>query len=157
MASHGVVFAPLLPRNFPTVSIVSPSMTKRLTIPEVAKALGISIKSVRRRIEKQELEAEKVNGKWIVDISDQLRENSGQDSDQSELIDTLRDEIKHLRELLERRDLQNDSMSQQIDHLSQLLAVAHKSLQQVTEKYQFLEDKRRSSLWQRLKTTFAGA
>lgn len=132
-------------------------MTKRLTILEVAKALGISIKSVRRRIEKQELKAEKVNGKWIVDISDQLRENSGQDSDQSELIDTLRDEIKHLRELLERRDLQNDSMSQQIDHLSQLLAVAHKSLQQVTEKYQLLEDKRRSSFWQKLKAQFSSA
>ena len=132
-------------------------MTKRLTIPEVAKALGISIKSVRRRIEKQELEAEKVNGKWIVDISDQLRENSGQDSDQSELIDTLRDEIKHLRELLERRDLQNDSMSQQIDHLSQLLAVAHRSLQQVTEKFQLLEDRRRFSFWQKLKAQFSGA
>lgn len=145
-------------------------MTTKLTIKEASEALGISIKTVRRRIANGELKAEKIGNKWLVDISDQLRANKGQVDDQSELI-SLRHEIKHqqellartdseatyLRDQLDRRDRQLESMSQQIDHLSQLLAVAHKSLQQVTEKYQLLEDKRRSSFWQKLKAQFSGA
>jgi len=44
-----------------------------------------------------------------------------------------------------------------LSKVQQLLAVAHKSLQQVTEKYQLLEDKRRFSFWQKLKAQFSGA
>ena len=137
-------------------------MTTKLTIAETAEALCISIKTVRRRIANKELKAEKVGNKWFVDISDQLRANEGQVDDQ--LLNSLRDEVKHyqgllakadsevtyLRDQLERSDRQTESMSQQIDRLSQLLAVTHKSLQTVSEKYQLLEDKSRQTWWQKL-------
>jgi hypothetical protein len=67
-------------------------------------------------------------------------------------VEYLRNEIRHLRELLERRD-------EEIDRLTQLLGLAQKSIDRLTEQNQLLlEDiRRRSSFWQKLKTRFVGA
>ena len=59
--------------------------------------------------------------------------------------------MKQLQELLVNRDEQIESMNQQIERLSQLLAVSHRSLQQVTDQSQLLiADNRKSSFWKRL-------
>ena len=39
---------------------------------------------------------------------------------------------------------------EQLDHQSQLLAVAHKSLQQVSEQYQLVTDNRKRAFWKRI-------
>ena len=126
-----------------------------VTATEASKKLNVSSQTVKRWIREGKLKGHKSEGRWYVQTDDPTFDQHMVNNNGSS-VEHLRDEIKHLRELLERRDLQNDSMSQQIDHLSQLLAVAHKSLQQVTEKFQLLEDRRRFSFWQRFRSIFAG-
>ena len=66
-------------------------------------------------------------------------------------LEHLQDKTRHLQELLDNRDNQIESMTQHIEHLSQLLAVAHRSLQQVTDQHNLLiEDNRKRSFWKRL-------
>ena len=142
-----------------------------MTTGQAADHFGVSIKTIQRWAAAGKLKADRIDGRWFISLNGNDNDTNKPDNDTDkldndtdktdegglrELLARADSEISHLRELLERRDLQNDSMSQQIDHLSQLLAVAHKSLQQVTEKYQLLEDRRRFSLWQRFRSIFAG-
>lgn len=120
------------------------------TATEASKKLNVSSQTVKRWIQEGKLNGHKENGRWYVQTDDPTFDQHLVNANCSS-VDHLRDEIRHLRELLERRDRQIESMSQQIDHLSQLLAVSHKSLQQVTDQYHFLiEDHRKPSFWKRL-------
>ena len=66
-------------------------------------------------------------------------------------LEQLQAETRHLRQLLDNRDSQIESMTQHIERLSQLLAISHRSLQQVADQVQLLiEDNRKPSFWNRL-------
>ena len=129
-------------------------MDTKLTVNQVAQRLSLSPKSVKRWIKGGKLNGEKVNGKWYVQADRTFEHYLNAGSLQMEVqlaIDQLKGETKHLRESLVNRDSQIESMNQQIERLSQLLAVSHRSLQQVTDQSQLLtEENRKPSFWKRL-------
>ena len=81
------------------------------------------------------------------------------DSDDDNIFN-YKDEIKKLFDLLEGKDMQitslthqNESLSQQLDRLSQLLLISHKSIQDLTSQNQLLIEttqQKKPSFWQRL-------
>ena len=128
-------------------------MDAKLTVYQAAQQLNLSSKSVKRWLKRGKLNGEMVNGKWYVQadrtFEHYLKTNVQMDTQLA--FEQLQDETRHLRELLANRDTQIESMNQHIERLSQLLAVSHKSLQQVTDQSQLLiEDNRKPSFWKRL-------
>ena len=128
-------------------------MDTQLTINQAARKLNLSSKNVRRWLKSGKLNGEKVDGKWHVQ-ADAIFEyylNPNGQMDAKLALEQSQDETRHLRELLDNRDNQIESMTQHIERLSQLLAVSHKSLEQVTDQVQLLiEDNRKPSFWRRL-------
>ena len=128
-------------------------MDTRLTVNQAAQRLNLSPKSVKRWIKGGKLNGEKVNGKWYVQDDSTFGHylNANVQMDTQLALEQLQDETRYLRELLANRDTQIESMNQHIERLSQLLAVSHRSLQQVTDQSQLLtEDNRKPSFWKRL-------
>ena len=128
-------------------------MDAKLTVYQAAQQLNLSSKSVKRWLKRGKLNGEMVNGKWYVQtdrtFEHYLKTNVQMDTQLA--LEQLQDETRHLRELLANRDTQIESMNQHIERLSQLLAVSHRSLQQVTDQSQLLiEDNRKPSFWKRL-------
>ena len=128
-------------------------MDTKLTVNQAAQRLNLSSKSVKRWLKRGKLNGEKVDGRWYV----QADSTFGHYLNPNALMDTqlafeqLQDEARHLRELLDNRDNQIESMTQHIERLSQLLAVSHRSLQQITDQHHLLiEDNRKPSFWKRL-------
>ena len=128
-------------------------MDTQLTVNQAARKLNLSSKSVRRWLKSGKLNGEKVDGKWYVqaDATFEYYLNPHGQMDAKLALEQLQDETRHLRELLDNRDSQIESMNQHIERLSQLLAVSHRSLQQITDQHHLLiEDKRKPSFWKRL-------
>ncbi len=128
-------------------------MDAKLKVNQAAQKLNLSSKSVKRWLKRGKLNGEKVDGKWYVQ-ADAIFEhylNPNAHMDTQLALEHLQDKTRHLQELLDNRDSQIESMTQHIEHLSQLLAVAHRSLQQVTDQHNLLiEDNRKPSFWKRL-------
>ena len=128
-------------------------MDTKLTVNQAAQRLNLSPKSVKRWLKVGKLNGEKINGKWHVqaDSTFEYYLNANAQMEAQLALEQLQAEARHLRELLDNRDTQIESMYQHIERLSQLLAVSHRSLQQVTDQYQLLiEDNRKPSFWKRL-------
>ncbi len=129
-------------------------MDTKLTINQAAQTLNLSSKSVKRWLKGGKLNGEKVDGKWYVQADSTFAGylNPNPQMDTQLAFEQLKDETRHLRELLANRDSQIESMNQHIEHLSQLLAVAHRSLQQVTNQqhHPLVADNRKPSFWKRL-------
>lgn len=128
-------------------------MDTKLTVNQAAQQLNLSSKSVKHWLKRGKLNGEKVDGKWHVQ-ADRIFEhylNPNPQMDARLALEQVQDEARHLREVLDNRDSQIESMTQHIERLSQLLAVSHRSLQQVTDQHQLLiEDNRKPSFWKRL-------
>ena len=128
-------------------------MEAKLTINQAAQQLNLSSKNVRRWLKTGKLNGEKVDGKWYVQADSTFAHylNPNVQMETQLALEQLQDETRHLRALLDNRDNQIESMNQHVERLSQLLAVSHKSLQQVTDQVQLLvEDNRKPSFWKRL-------
>ena len=128
-------------------------MEAKLTVNQAAQQLNLSSKSVKHWLKGGKLNGEKVDGKWYVQTDTTFEHylNANVQMDTQLALEQLQDETRHLRELLDNRDSQIESMNQHIERLSQLLAISHRSLQQITNQYHLLiEDKRKPSFWKRL-------
>ena len=128
-------------------------MDTKLTVNQAARKLNLSSKNVRRWLKSGKLNGEKVDGKWYVQVDSTFEHylNPNVQMDTQLALEHLQDETRHLRELLANRDNQIEAMNQHIERLSQLLAVSHRSIQQVTDQVQLLiEDNRKPSFWKRL-------
>jgi len=125
-------------------------MSTQVSISDASNILGVSTKTIRRWIENGKLKAEKENGRWMVDIDDQDDVQVVYPNVQVELIETLKQQIEDLKLEIETKNQQIERQGEQIDHMTQLLAVAQKSIQQITEQNQLmLEDKQRKRFWRR--------
>ena len=128
-------------------------MDTKLTVNQAARKLNLSSKNVRRWLKSGKLNGENVDGKWYVQADSTFEHylNPNVHMDTQLALEQLQDETRHLRALLANRDSQIESMNQHIERLSQLLAVSHRSLQQVTDQVQLLiEDNQKPSFWKRL-------
>ena len=128
-------------------------MEAKLTVNQAAQQLNLSSKSIKHWLKRGKLNGEKVDGKWYVQVDTTFEHylNPNVQMDTQLALEQLQDETRHLRELLANRDNQIESMNQHVERLSQLLAISHRSLQQVTDEVQLLvEDNRKPSFWKRL-------
>ncbi len=83
---------------------------RRLTVPEAAAALGVTVDAVRGRIRRGKLEAEHDKGAvyvWIdapeeADSRGPSSTSQGLSADQSERVEDLREQVAYLREQLDR-------------------------------------------------------
>lgn len=128
-------------------------MDTKLTVNQAAQQLNLSSKSVKRWLKVGKLNGEKVDGKWRVQVDRTFEHylNPNPQMDARLALEQVQEEARHLREVLDNRDSQIESMTQHIERLSQLLAVSHRSLQQITDQHQLLiEDNRKPSFWRRL-------
>ena len=128
-------------------------MEAKLTVNQASQQLNLSSKSVKHWLKGGKLNGEKVDGKWYVQADSTFEHylNPNTQMDIQLALEQLQDETRHLRALLDNRDSQIESMNQHIERLSQLLAISHRSLQQITDQSQLLiEDNRKPSFWKRL-------
>ncbi len=111
-----------------------------MTASQAAQRFNVSSQTIRRFLQSGKLTGYKVNGQWVVEVSF-IHHATDVPHD---VTPVLHSEIKHLRELLFRR-------SDEVGHLTQLLAVAQKTIQQLTEQnHLLLEDQRQPPFWKRL-------
>ena len=132
------------------------NMTKRLTIKEAITYLRLSEKTIRRHIKSGQLNAEKQGNQWFILVNDDPNHGHGGQKqgqtdydngqpDQPALIGQLQSENQHLRE--------------QVDHLTQVVAMSQKNIGALTEQLddsrQMIEDMRqRRTVWQRIRGVF---
>jgi len=146
-------------------------MDTKLSVNHAAQKLDISPQSVKRWINQNKLNGEKFNGKWYVIPDEKYQSHLNTDdihldtnmiqldTNNQSYIQHLESEIGHLRDQLERRDTQTESQAQQIDHLTQVVAMSQKNIgaltEQLSDSRQLIEDMRqRKTVWQRLKAVF---
>ena len=83
---------------------------RRVTTREAAEALGISVEAVRKRIERDQLEHERVDNRVYVYL-DEDRTKSGLDVEgegAGALVESLQDQVSYLREQLAEERRAND-------------------------------------------------
>ena len=83
---------------------------RRVTTREAAEALGISVEAVRKRIERDQLEHERVDNRVYVYL-DEDRTESGPDVEgegAGALVESLQDQVSYLREQLAEERRAND-------------------------------------------------
>lgn len=81
---------------------------RRLTVPEAADVLGITVEAVRGRIKRGKLENVKDDGTVYVLLPiDQTRPDDDRTSDQSRLVEVLEGQVEDLRARLDREQEAN--------------------------------------------------
>ena len=114
-------------------------MKEWVTISEAAHYLGITERAVRYRIDKGNLES-KIDGEKRLVLVEISSENSSEEL-LKELVQEKDSQIEQLKGQLSEKD-------DQISELHQLLAIAQKNIQSVTEQNQLLlEDLRPKQRW----------
>ena len=124
-------------------------MKKWLPISEAASKLEISDRALYYRIEKGKVESKIEDGNRFVrvDVSENISESASETVSEA------------FQKLFEEKDARIQQLESQVEKLFSLLAISEKNVANLSNQNQLLlEDTRRKpSLWQRLKTTFAGA
>lgn len=114
-----------------------------MSIQDAQKHFQVSEKTIRRWIKQGKVSAELRDGRYLVSVTG----HNDQTVDQTALKKQLRQTNAYLRSELARRD-------EQIDHLTQLLAMQTKTTAALTERLQASQDMRRWNLWKRLRRRF---
>ena len=125
--------------------------TQHLTINEYSQQFKVSPNTIRRHINNKKLEAEKIDGKWLIKVTQEITQEITQDVTQK---------------LLDEKDKHIEILNQQTHNLQQLLDDANEArtrsdtiimqLTQQLERSQLqLEDLRETkTLWQRVRSVF---
>jgi hypothetical protein len=85
--------------------------SNRVSVPDAAAALGVTVDAIRKRIQRDTIahERDEAGRVWVILDTDQDTASKVQDADQDttardELVDELRDQVLFLREELARKD-----------------------------------------------------
>ena len=129
--------------------------TQHLTINEYSQQFKVSPNTIRRHINNKKLEAEKIDGKWLIKVTQEITQEVTQEVNQ---------EVN--QKLLDEKDKHIEILNQQTHNLQQLLDDANEArtrsdtiimqLTQQLERTQLqLEDLRETkTLWQRVRSVF---
>ena len=125
--------------------------TQHLTINEYSQQFKVSPNTIRRHINNKKLEAEKIDGKWLIKVTQEINQEVNQEINQK---------------LLDEKDKHIEILNKQTHNLQQLLDDANEArtrsdtiimqLTQQLERTQLqLEDLRETkTLWQRVRSVF---
>ena len=125
--------------------------TQHLTINEYSQQFKVSPNTIRRHINNKKLEAEKIDGKWLIKVNQEITQEITQEVNQK---------------LLDEKDKHIEILNKQTHNLQQLLDDANEArtrsdtiimqLTQQLERSQLqLEDLRETkTLWQRVRSVF---
>jgi len=109
-----------------------------MTINDAAETLGVTVRTIQRRMQQGKMQAREENGVRLVCV--RLRQG-GDMVDVQQLID---EKDARISDLLK----QNDDLRHQVAELHQLLAIFQKNINQITEQNQLLlEDLRPKQRW----------
>ena len=124
-------------------------MDRTLSISEAARMLGVSEKTIRNRIKRNEIIAELVNGKYAIkeqDLLDAMNGNQGGNVSTLELVEQIKSENEYLRKELSKAQEELSEVRQRSDTIIITLT------QRLDEQVKMIEDMRqRQPLWQKLK------
>ena len=128
-------------------------MTEQMPLEEAAQYLNVSERTLRRRIQSGKITANKIKGKWIVDINlDDNTEKTAarqQDADLAELVSQLKSENEHLRGTNQQLLSSMDEARTRSDTIIMQLS------QQIDRQQLQLEDIRRNrSIFARIRDVF---
>ena len=133
--------------------------TQHLTINEYSQQFKVSPNTIRRHINNKKLEAEKIDGKWLIKVNQEITQEVNQ-----EITQEITQEVN--QKLLDEKDKHIEILNQQTHNLQQLLDDANEArtrsdtiimqLTQQLERTQMqLEDLRETkTLWQRVRSVF---
>ena len=128
--------------------------TQHLTINEYSQQFKVSPNTIRRHINNKKLEAEKIDGKWLIKVNQEINQDVTQTND----IVT--------QKLLDEKDKHIEILNKQTHNLQQLLDDANEArtrsdtiimqlTQQLSRTQLQLEDLRETkTLWQRVRSAF---
>ena len=124
-----------------------------MPLEEAAQYLNVSERTLRRRIQSGKITANKIKGKWIVDINlDDNTEKTAarqQDADLAELVSQLKSENEHLRGTNQQLLSSMDEARTRSDTIIMQLS------QQIDRQQLQLEDMRRNrSIFARIRDVF---
>lgn len=130
-------------------------MTERLSTQQAAEYFNVSERTIRRWIKEKKVKAELKKSRWFIHIDGQSGQNIRpivQPDDR--LHDQLTSENQLLRDQLNEKDQQIESLIQQLDHSQQIAAFSQKNIGALTEQLddsrQMIEDMRSRSWWKRI-------
>ena len=127
-------------------------MDRTLSIPEAAKILNVSEKTIRNRIKKGEINAELVDGKYAIkeqELLDSQTGNRAGNVSTLELIEQLKSENEYLRNELSKAQEELSEVRQRSDTI--ILSLT----QRLDDQMKMIEDMRKSQpVWQRVKSWF---
>ena len=113
-------------------------MDKWMTINDAAETLGVTVRTIQRRIQQGKMQFREENEVRLVCVS--MR----QDGDMIDAQQLLDEKDARISDLL----TQNDDLRHQVSELHQLLAISQKNINLITEQNQLLlEDLRPKQRW----------
>lgn len=141
-------------------------MTTQMSIQDAAQHFNVSERTIRRRIKQGTLKADLIDGRYLVHVcvnsdmtldkpdvnvlSSQLERADFEIQHLTERVEEKTNQILYLRDLLTEKDEQLARRDEQIDHLTQLLAMQSKTTAALTEQLDahraLIEDMRRRKM-----------
>ncbi len=138
-------------------------ITQRLTVNQAAEVLGISAEALRQRIKRNTIPHTKIGNTVYVDVTDQDTTEQRHNVDQTELVQSLQDQVTYLRAQLDQSNDANREMrrllaalTQRIPELPAAAAESHEDHAQPTSEDQqqnvqpTSKGEQQRSFWQRL-------
>ena len=129
--------------------------TQHLTINEYSQQFKVSPNTIRRHINNKKLEAEKIDGKWLIKVTQEVTQEITQEITQEVTQKLLDEKDKHI-EILNK---QTHNLQQLLDDANEARTRSDTIIMQLTQQLERtqlqLEDLRETkTLWQRVRSVF---
>ena len=129
--------------------------TQHLTINEYSQQFKVSPNTIRRHINNKKLEAEKIDGKWLIKVTQEVNQEITQEVNQEVNQKLLDEKDKHI-EILNK---QTHNLQQLLDDANEARTRSDTIIMQLTQQLERtqlqLEDLRETkTLWQRVRSVF---
>ena len=129
--------------------------TQHLTINEYSQQFKVSPNTIRRHINNRKLEAEKIDGKWLIKVTQEITQEVNQEITQEVNQKLLDEKDKHI-EILNK---QTHNLQQLLDDANEARTRSDTIIMQLTQQLERtqmqLEDLRETkTLWQRVRSVF---
>ena len=143
-------------------------MPRQVSVSEYANMYNLHERSVYRRIQQGKVEADKVDGSWVIHLDDDINQDISHDKNmtivrlKSENM-RLKEELNYLKQQLDdgkKERERSNSIIQQIQSDAEAAkqrsdTIIMQLTQQLDRAQLRLEDMRKRSIWRRLKAVFA--